>query len=157
MTRATELLARAAEAARTGMADGRGGPFGAVVAQGDLIISVGTNRVVRDQDPTAHAEICAVRDACKTLNTHVLSGCDIYSTCEPCPMCLSAIFWARIDRIYFAADRSDAAAAGFDDAAIYREVSVDLAHRTIPVIRADSPESVRLFDEWRAMTDKIRY
>ena len=157
MTRETRMLAAAAEAARRGMEDGKGGPFGAVVAAGDRIVSVGTNRVVRDGDPTAHAEICAIRAACSTLKTHVLTGYDIYSTCEPCPMCLAAIFWARLDRIIYAADRADAATAGFDDDAIYREVAADKANRTVPIRRAESPESLLLFEEWRVMAHKIAY
>ena len=105
----------AIELARDGMADGRGGPFGAVVVRGGLVVGRGSNRVVRTCDPTAHAEIVAIRDAAAQLGTHVLVGCEVYSTCEPCPMCLSALYWARVDRIYFGCTRQAASAAGFDD------------------------------------------
>jgi tRNA(Arg) A34 adenosine deaminase TadA len=151
------LMLLAQETARAGMADGLGGPFGAVVAKNGELISTGANRVVRDKDPTAHAEMVAIREACRTLGDHRLEGCEIFCTCEPCPMCLSAIFWARIDRIYFAATRHDAADAGFDDAAIYREVSSDLSNRTLPIIHLPSKASLSLFEDWRHMADKILY
>jgi guanine deaminase len=151
------LMLLAAEAAGTGMEDGLGGPFGAVVAREGELISVGVNRVVRDKDPTAHAEIVAIRKACLTLCDHRLAGCEIFCTCEPCPMCLSAIFWARIDRIYFAATRHDAAETGFDDAAIYREVSSDLADRRVPIIHLPCDASLSLFETWRHKADKVPY
>lgn len=152
-----ELMQIAEETARKGMADGQGGPFGAVVAKDGRVIAVGSNRVVRDNDPTAHAEISAIRAACRALGDYRLTGCEIFATCEPCPMCLAAIFWARIDRIYFAATRDDAARAGFDDAAIYREVSADLDCRKIPMVQIQSPASFRLFEIWRRMENKTRY
>ncbi len=150
-------MAAAAKAAAEGMADGRGGPFGAVVTRAGRVIAVGANRVVRDADPTAHAEICAIREACRTLGSHVLSGCDIYTTCEPCPMCLAAIFWARIDRVYYTASRTDAKDTGFDDDAIYREVSEDPRHRRIPMTRLESAPAAELFARWKKMSHKVPY
>lgn len=152
-----ELMQLAVEAASTGMADGRGGPFGAVVAKNGTVIAVGANRVVRDKDPTAHAEICAIRSACLALDTHNLSGCEIFATCEPCPMCLAAVFWARIDRVYFSATREDAAHIGFDDAEIYKEVSADMRHRKIPMIHLATEKSAHLFEVWRTMDNKVPY
>ncbi len=152
-----EFMQSAVEAARSGMADGRGGPFGAAVAKDGALIATGANRVVRDKDPTAHAEVVAIREACSMLGDHRLLGCEIYCTCEPCPMCLSAIFWARIDRIYFAATRHDAADAGFDDAAIYREVSSDFADRAVPIVHLPNEASLALFESWRKKTDKVPY
>lgn len=151
------LMQLAAKTALNGMADGRGGPFGAVVAKDRRVIALGANSVVRDKDPSAHAEICAIRSACLALDTHDLSGCEIFSTCEPCPMCLSAIFWARIDRIYFAASREDAARIGFDDAVIYEEVAAPLPQRKIPIFQIQSNEAVRLFTAWQTMDHKVRY
>ncbi len=151
------LMRLAATAAKDGMADGRGGPFGAVIAQDGVVIAAAANRVVRDKDPTAHAEICAIREACRIRGTHVLAGCEIFATCEPCPMCLSAIYWSRIDRIYFASTREDAARIGFDDAAVYEEVAAPMSQRRIEIIQIKSDESARLFDFWRNMTNKISY
>ena len=153
------LMQRAVAAAARGMADGLGGPFGAVVARNGIPIAEGANRVVRDQDPTAHAEICAIREACRLLDTHILKGFEIFATCEPCPMCLSAIYWARIDRIYFAAAREDAARAGFDDAAIYREVAAapEDPNRQVPTIQVQSPDALQLFEHWQSMENKVRY
>jgi guanine deaminase len=151
------LMQLAAETAREGMADGRGGPFGAVVAREGRVIAAGANRVVRDRDPTAHAEICAIRAACQKLGDHRLTGCDLFTTCEPCPMCLSAIFWARIDRVYYSATRDDATEAGFDDSAIYQEVSSPLDRRRIPLIRLPSESAGALLAKWRHMQHKVPY
>ena len=153
------LMQRAVAAAARGMTDGRGGPFGAVIARNGNVIAEGANRVVRDKDPTAHAEICAIREACRLLDAHVLKGCEIFATCEPCPMCLSAIYWARIDRIYFAATREDAARIGFDDAAIYREVAAapEDPNRQVPTNQVQSPEALHLFEQWQSMKNKVRY
>jgi guanine deaminase len=152
-----ELMTIAADAAIEGMADGRGGPFGALVAKEGTVIAVGTNQVVRKSDPTAHAEICAIRAACGTIGDHRLSGCDIFATCEPCPMCLAAIFWARIDRIYYASTRQDAAQAGFDDAVLYHEVSSDPRHRRIPMIHLPGVHGGGLFAKWQALSQKVPY
>ena len=151
------FMKRAFDAARSGMADGRGGPFGAAVVKGDQVIAVGANRVVRDRDPTQHAEVVAIRKACRALGHHQLSGCEIFATCEPCPMCLGAIYWARIDHIYFAATRRDAAAIGFDDESIYRELAVELTERKIPMIKLNTPDALTLFSEWDAIPNKVAY
>ncbi len=127
-----------------------GGPFGAVVARGDEVISTGTNRVTASGDPTAHAEIVAIRRAAEALGTHDLSGCVLYASTEPCPMCLAATWWARIGEIVFAADRDAAARAGFDDAAIYREVASDRDARSIPCRRHLAEEGEAPFVAWAA-------
>src|SRR5215831_7737374 len=112
-----------------------GGPFGALVVRGGVVIATGSNQVTRNNDPTAHAEVVAIREACRVLGSFQLTGCDVYSSCEPCPMCLGALYWARPDRIFFAATHDDAAAAGFDDSFIYRELALDPAARRLPMIR----------------------
>lgn len=139
------------------MREGRGGPFGAVVVKDGKVIAEGWNRVTSSNDPTAHAEVTAIRLACVALQDFSLRGCDIYTSCEPCPMCLAAIYWARIDRVFFANSREDAAAIGFDDAHIYGEVSKPVEDRVIPTIRLTLPEAEAVFDEWRAKPDKIPY
>jgi guanine deaminase len=154
---AEKFMRAAFDAAKQGMADGRGGPFGAVVVRGEAVIAAGSNRVVRDQDPTAHAEVMAIREACRRLGTHTLAGCEIYCTTEPCPMCLAAIYWARIDKVWFSATRMEAARVGFDDALIYKEVSLDIGERRIPMIHLDMAESRTLFEAWTALPTKVPY
>jgi tRNA(Arg) A34 adenosine deaminase TadA len=127
-----------------------GGPFGAVVARGDEVIATGTNRVTSSGDPTAHAEIVAIRRAAEALGTHDLSGCILYASTEPCPMCLAATWWARIGEIVFAADRDAAARAGFDDAAIYKEVASDREVRSIPCVQHLADEGEAPFEAWAA-------
>ena len=127
-----------------------GGPFGAVVARGDEVIATGTNRVTASGDPTAHAEIVAIRRAAEALGTHDLSGCILYASTEPCPMCLAATWWARIGEIVFAADRDAAARAGFDDAAIYKEVASDREVRSIPCVQHLADEGEAPFEAWAA-------
>lgn len=151
------MMAEAFRLAREAMADGRGGPFGAVVVRGGTIVGRGANRVVREADPTAHAEVVAIREACRALGTHDLSGTTIYATCEPCPMCLAAIYWAHIDRIFFAGSHEDASDAGFDDSLIYRELRAPRDARNVPMIEYDRAEAKRLFDEWRANPDRVSY
>jgi guanine deaminase len=136
---------------------GRGGPFGAVVTRGDEVIAEGTNRVTSAGDPTAHAEVEAIRAACARLGRFHLEGCEIYTSCEPCPMCLGAIYWARLDRIWFANRRDDAAEAGFSDADLYRELTLPLAGRSIPTERMLADEARAAIDEWLAKTDRIPY
>ena len=136
---------------------GIGGPFGAVIVKDGVIIGEGGNEVTTVQDPTAHAEIVAIRRACVHLNSFTLAGCEIYTSCEPCPMCLGAIYWARISRIYFGNSRIDAAAAGFDDAFLYDEISRPIADRTIPATQLLSDEAQISFDTWDRKTDKILY
>lgn len=151
------FLKEALRLAKEGMAAGQGGPFGAVVVKDGEIIGRGYNRVLGSNDPTAHAEVTAIREACSHLGSFQLEGCVIYSTCEPCPMCLGAIYWARPDALYFAATREDAAAAGFDDAHIYRELALPLEARSIPMERLDLPGTAELFRQWLEDPDHIPY
>jgi tRNA(Arg) A34 adenosine deaminase TadA len=139
------------------MKAGEGGPFGAVIVKDGQIIGRGWNRVSSANDPTAHAEIMAIREACAALGTFELTGCEIYSSCEPCPMCLSAIYWARIGRLFFAATRADAAGAGFDDERLYQEVSKPWKHRALPAEQALAEEALKAFDAWKAQKNRIRY
>jgi guanine deaminase len=134
-----------------------GGPFGAVVARGEDVIASGANRVVLDRDPTAHAEVVALRAAAASLGTHVLAGTEVYASCEPCPMCLGALLWARVDRVWFAASRHDAAAAGFDDAAIYQEIALPLAARRLPIAPLLAAHGGRPFAAWRAFAARTPY
>jgi guanine deaminase len=139
------------------MRSGRGGPFGAVIVKDGKIIAEGSNQVTSTNDPTAHAEVVAVRRACQALQTFDLTGCEIYTSCEPCPMCLSAIYWARLDRIYFANDRHDAAKIGFRDDFLYHEIPLPLEQRAIPVSRLLQAEGWAAFEEWDRREDKIVY
>jgi guanine deaminase len=139
------------------MEAGEGGPFGAVIVKDGQIIGRGWNRVTSSNDPTAHAEISAIRDACRNLGTFDLSGCELYASCEPCPMCLAAIYWARLDKLYFAATRADAADAGFDDEFIYREVSKDWKTRTLPAEQGLTEEARKAFEIWSTKPDRIHY
>jgi len=142
---------------RTGMRESGGGPFGAIVVCGNEIVGRGCNQVTRLLDPTAHAEVTAIRDACRALQRFDLRGCVLYTSCEPCPMCLAAIYWARLDRIYYACTRSDAAGIGFDDDFIYRQIPLDIPARSLPMIQIPSEAARELFREWADKPDKIRY
>lgn len=139
------------------MREGHGGPFGAIIVRDGAVVAEGWNCVTSSNDPTAHAEVTAIRRACQVLGSFSLKGCDIFTSCEPCPMCLSAIYWARLDNVYFANSREDAAAIGFDDALIYAEVSKPIAERIIPTVKLPVPEAAAVFAEWQAKTDKIQY
>ena len=150
-------MQRAAEISRQKMLAGEGGPFGAVVVRDDSILGEGWNRVTSTADPTAHAEIVAIRDACSRVGSFTLEGALIYTSCEPCPMCLAAIWWARISRIYYANTRNDAARIGFDDAEIYQEVTRDLTDRRIPLVHCPNQEAVQAMREWTEKQDKIPY
>lgn len=134
-----------------------GGPFGAVIVKGGEIVAAGANRVTLDIDPTAHAEVCTIRLACKKLNTFDLSGCTIYTSCEPCPMCLSAIYWAHLERIFYAGTRKDAATAGFADDFIYEELDRPMKSRTIPIIPMLRSQARTPFKQWAAKADKTLY
>ena len=134
-----------------------GGPFGAVIVKDGKMIATGGNRVTANNDPTAHAEISAIRKACKKLNTFDLSGCEIYSSCEPCPMCLSAIYWAHLDRLYYGNTKKDAANIGFDDSFIYDELDLKPAERKIPSTQKLRDEAIKAFQIWDEKTDKIEY
>jgi tRNA(Arg) A34 adenosine deaminase TadA len=147
----------AVELAGRHMRVGAGGPFGALVVHQGIVIGRGWNQVTSGKDPTAHAEISAIRDACRQRNTFSLAGSVIYTTCEPCPMCLAAIWWARVDTIYYASTRDDAARIGFDDAALYQEVSLPLDQRRLPLIQQPSDEAAQLMREWIEKEDKIPY
>lgn len=151
------FLLEAIELSRRNIRDGKGGPFGAVIVRGDKIIARGTNLVASTNDPTAHAEIVSIRDACRSLGTFQLDECEIHTSCEPCPMCLGAIYWARLKAIYFSNTRSDAAHIGFDDEFLYREFTLPNADRKIPVIRIQIAEALDVFKEWERMENKIRY
>ena len=135
----------------------RGGPFGAVIVRGGTVIAEGFNRVTSDNDPTAHAEITAIRTACAALGTFSLEGCDIYTSCEPCPMCLAAIYWARLDRVFYGNTREDAARIGFDDEHIYREIPLPPDRRAIPMSRILADEAADAFREWEEKPDKVPY
>jgi guanine deaminase len=134
-----------------------GGPFGALVVRDGVVIAAGTNQVTHGNDPTAHAEIVAIREACRVLGDFQLTGCDVYSSCEPCPMCLGAIYWARPSRVFFAATHEQAAAAGFDDSFIYQQIAVPHAQRTIPMIHLPDESPDRPFQEWAGKADRLRY
>jgi tRNA(Arg) A34 adenosine deaminase TadA len=139
------------------MRQGLGGPFGAVIVQNNKIIGRGWNRVTARNDPTAHAEVMAIRSACRRLKTFQLSDCEIYTSCEPCPMCLAAIYWARIKTVYFANTRTDAARAGFDDDWIYHEVSQPISQRKIHFEQLMPVEAGKVFAEWAVLPGKIPY
>lgn len=139
------------------MQKGEGGPFGAVVVSGDEVLGRGWNRVTSTNDPTAHAEIVAIREACMKLKTFSLEGCEIYCSCEPCPMCMAAILWARLDAVYFAASSEDAAAAGFDDRKIYEELHKPASCRLIPMKQALREEACEAFVKWRQKPDREKY
>ena len=149
-------LIRAVELARANVADG-GGPFGAVVVRDGVEIAVGQNRVTRDRDPTAHAEVVAMRAACRALGTFALVGCTVYSSCEPCPLCLAATLWARADRLVYAADRFDAERAGFDDRRFHALLGTDPATWPTPVYRHPVPGAGAPMDAWLARTDRVPY
>ena len=134
-----------------------GGPFGAVIARGGEIIATGVNRVTANCDPTAHAEVSAIRAAAQKLGTFNLSGCDIYSSCEPCPMCLGAIYWARLDRLFYGNTKADAARIGFDDAFIYKELALPLSERTLRAEQLLGKEAIATFEAWKQKTDKTPY
>ncbi len=151
------FMQRAIELARQGMAAGDGGPFGAVIVRDGNIVGEGWNRVLADGDPTAHGEITAIRDASRRLGTYCLEGCELYTTGEPCPMCLGAVYWARIDRVYFGFSVTEAAAIDFDDVVIYREVCLPPEQRKVPCEALPSDEVKTLMEEFSQMPDRARY
>jgi tRNA(Arg) A34 adenosine deaminase TadA len=139
------------------MQAGKGGPFGCVVVKDNVIIGRGFNQVTSSNDPTAHAEVMAIREACKTLGTFQLTGCEIYTSCEPCPMCLGAIYWARPAKVYYCNTREDAATIQFDDDFIYREIGLPLSDRSIPFVHMPMKEALNVFTDWTNKSDKIKY
>jgi len=152
-----EIMRAAIRLSREKMAAGFGGPFGAIVARGGTIVAEGWNQVTSSNDPTAHAEMTAIRAAAKTLGRFDLAGNTLYTSCEPCPMCLGAIYWARLDAVYYANSRDDAAAIGFDDDHIYRGFAKPIAARMIPFTRLELPEAAAAFRAWAEKPDKVRY
>jgi len=154
-----KFIQRALELAASNVKEGKGGPFGAVVVKDGKIIAEGTNIVTSTNDPTAHAEIIAIRNACKQLGSFQLKGCQIYASCEPCPMCIGAIYWARPDGVYFAATRYDAADASFDDSFIYEELKHEPEVRTIPMTKllSGNKEAILPFNIWKQSPNKIKY
>ena len=152
-----ELMEAAIALSFQGMRRGKGGPFGALVARGGRIIARGYNRVTSDCDPTAHAEITAIRKACRALGVFSLAGCELYSSCEPCPMCLAAAYWARLDRVIFGNTRRQASAIGFSDARIYRELGRKDGRPSLPLLRFMAKEASGAFAEWRGKADRVEY
>ncbi len=150
-------MQRAIALATENVTSGRGGPFGAVIVRGDEIVASGANLVTSTNDPTAHGEITAIRNACAALGSFELYGCQIYSSCEPCPMCLAAIYWARLEAIFYGCCAADAAAAGFDDAFLYGEMKFPIDKRKIPAVNLLPGEAISAFDAWRAQFDRIDY
>jgi len=151
-----ELMSEAIRLSEENVANG-GGPFGAVIARNGEIVATGVNRVTAKHDPTAHAEVSAIREACAKLGTFDLSGCEIYSSCEPCPMCLGAIYWAHIDKLYFGNDKEDAKEIGFDDSFIYDELALPRDRRKLPTEILLDNEAIKAFNMWRDKTDKVEY
>ncbi|MFP4365288.1 MAG: nucleoside deaminase [Spirochaetia bacterium] len=152
-----DFLKEAINLAVENVHSGNGGPFGAVVVKDGKIIAKGANSVTGTHDPTAHAEIVAIRRACKELDSFQLADCEIYSSCEPCPMCLGAIYWARPKALYFAADQKDASSVGFDDSFIYDELSLPAEQRSIPTYQVNHTEKLRPFKAWEEFEEKMKY
>lgn len=157
MNKKSDYMKRAIELSKQNVTSQKGGPFGAVVVYNDQIIGEGSNLVTQNNDPTAHAEVEAIRNACKKLGRFDLKGAVIYTSCEPCPMCLSAIYWARIDKIYFANTRSDAAQIQFDDDLIYNEIPKKPLERIIPAEQILREDAQKVFELWDKSPDKVRY
>jgi guanine deaminase len=157
MTREEKFMKEAIQLSLNGITNNEGGPFGCVIVKGEEIVGRGNNKVTSSNDPTAHAEIVAIRDACKNLKTFQLEDCEVYTSCEPCPMCLGAIYWARPKVIYFANTREDAALIGFDDSMIYDEMKTEIDKRRIPIIALGREEAIRIFNHWSEKEDKTKY
>ena len=152
-----QFMREAIRLSRQKMRQNHGGPFGAIVVRNGRIVGRGWNRVTSAADPTAHAEISAIRDACKKLRRFHLEDCALYTSCEPCPMCLGAVYWARLKAVFYANTRTDAAAINFDDAAIYREMDMPMTRRKIPMKQLLRKEALRVFEEWKNKADKTPY
>jgi len=152
-----KFMQRAIDIAFLGVDSGKGGPFGAVVVKDGVIVGEGSNEVTSTADPTAHAEVVAIRRACSSLGEFQLDGCELYTTCEPCPMCIGAIYWARPDKVYYGSTKEDAAAIGFDDNFIYNEIDLAMKDRKIPFVQMDRSETISLFEKWQDKNDKIDY
>jgi guanine deaminase len=150
-------LLKAVSLSKEGMDSGRGGPFGCIVVKDGQVLAEGTNRVTSQQDPTAHAEIVAIRKACHALDSFQLEGCVVFCSCEPCPMCLGALYWARPQAVFYVNTREDAAAAGFDDAFIYKEITMKDRDRSIPFEHVPLPEGLQVLKAWKDKGDKSPY
>ena len=157
MTREEKFMLEAIALSQLGIDNNHGGPFGCVIVKDDIIVGRGNNKVTSTNDPTAHAEVVAIRDACKNLDTFQLEGCEVYTSCEPCPMCLGAIYWARPKVIYYANNRQDAADIGFDDSMIYDEMAADIGSRKIPIFSLGRKEALKVFNAWKNKEDKTAY
>jgi len=157
MTREEKFMQEAIALSQMGIDQNEGGPFGCVIVKDDVIIGRGNNKVTSTNDPTAHAEVVAIRDACKNLNNFQLEGCEVYTSCEPCPMCLGAIYWARPKIIYYANNREDAAEIGFDDSMIYREMAAGIDTRKIPIKNIAREDALKVFADWKHKADKKNY
>lgn len=157
MTREEKYMEEAIALSEQAIARNEGGPFGCVVVKGDEIIGRGNNKVIATNDPTAHAEVIAIRDACQHLQSFQLEGCEIFTSCEPCPMCLGAIYWARPSAVYFANSRDDAAAIGFDDRLIYEELGRKVEDRNIPFYQLSASKAAAAFRHWQEKGDKTKY
>ena len=151
------FMKEAVKTALEGIANNDGGPFGCIVVKDGKIIGKGNNKVTSTNDPTAHAEVNAIRDACKNLNSFQLEGCEIYTSCEPCPMCLGAIYWARPDKVYYGSNQIDAADVGFDDAFIYKEIPLPYSERSIPFVQLGRDIALEAFQEWTKKEDRTEY
>jgi tRNA(Arg) A34 adenosine deaminase TadA len=152
-----QFMLRAIELANNGMNSNDGGPFGCVIVKNGEIIGEGNNNVTGSNDPTAHAEIVAIRNACKNLNSFQLDDCEIYTSCEPCPMCLGAIYWARPSKVFYACTREDAASIGFDDDFIYKELNLSMEKRSISMVQILQEKGLEVFKNWMKKIDKIKY
>jgi tRNA(Arg) A34 adenosine deaminase TadA len=157
MTREERFMKEAIALSNLGLINNEGGPFGCIVVKDDEIVGRGHNKVTSTNDPTAHAEVVAIRDACKNLKTFQLDGCEVYTSCEPCPMCLGAIYWARPSIIYYANTREDAAEIGFDDSLIYDEINAGLHNRKIPIMNIGREDARKVFKAWLQKNDKKIY
>ncbi|MDP9230249.1 MAG: nucleoside deaminase [Bacteroidota bacterium] len=155
--RELRFLGIAIELSEKCMHENVGGPFGCVIVKGDEIVGRGNNRVTADNDPTAHAEVVAIRNACTNLGTYQLTDCEVYTSCEPCPMCLGAIYWARPERVFYANTRHDAADIDFDDEFIYKQINTQMNERKIPFIHVPHPVAKKIFDDWKNWDGKKRY
>ncbi|MDD4086123.1 MAG: nucleoside deaminase [Bacteroidales bacterium] len=152
-----KFMQMAIDLAASNLLTGKGGPFGAVIVKNGEVVGKGSNEVTSTNDPTAHAEVVAIRDACKNLNSYQLEDCEVYASCEPCPMCLGAIYWSRVKKLYFAATREDAANAGFDDSYIYNQVPLKPEKRDIGSVQLMRPQAVKVFEKWIESEQKIPY
>jgi guanine deaminase len=151
------FMKMAIDLSRSGMNEGKGGPFGCVIVKDEKVIGIGSNSVLATNDPTAHAEVVAIRDACKNLGHFQLDGCEVYTSCEPCPMCLGAIYWARPSKVFYANNKVDAAKAGFDDQFIYEEIELENQNRRIPFHELMRNEAKAVFEEWIEKENKTLY